>query len=121
MAHRARRRLGKLNVSVPRRGAYGSEVDCSPEFQLASVARGRGRGRGCSACRSKVEGALDAQSHCGDASVKEEARGGRILPVDVVGEEDKRGGGGSLSKSRLWGARGRMGGTGRKDWEWGVC
>ena len=78
-------------------GAHGDGQDFSPELVLATDARGRGRGRRYRSCQGKQKARLAAQGRGGDACMKEKGRGGRIQPVGVVGEEDKRGGVGSLS------------------------
>ena len=109
-----------LNVVVSVEGALGVVLNRSPELLLASDGPARGRG-GCYRSQgSKPRVRLDALGHGVGVCVNERKRGGRKLPVGLVEVGADGGVVQSLLLTLLWGARGRMGGTGRSVWEWGV-
>ena len=84
-AHRVRKIVGKLEVVSSYRGAYWSELDCSPELLRAAVGSGCCRGRCCGSLRSKKKARLDAQDRDGVVCVNERGRGGLVLTRRVAG------------------------------------
>ena len=60
-AHRVRKIVGKLEVVSSYRGAYWSELDCSPELLRAAGLSGCRRWRRCGSPRDKMMTRLDSQ------------------------------------------------------------